>query len=212
MFDKPDFEMAQNRATKFLLDHTITGLSFDPRSLDLTSEGIVIDTVENYARLTRENVNCFVGRNIKGCYVLKARGYQIILYQSSLVDPDERKIYGITHELGHIYCEHKCDDDIQEIEANFFAAQVLMPEIVVYHIRDNYKNCHINAHDLVKLFNVSYEAASRRIKTFNKKVFCYASEIDYQLLQKYKPYIDEYFNDRDKSKKDNTSIKYTAVF
>ena len=61
---KPNFEMAQNSATNFLLSHNIKSLAFNPKDLNLVSEGIIIDTIENYAKLTNQPITCFIGRNI----------------------------------------------------------------------------------------------------------------------------------------------------
>lgn len=61
---KPNFEMAQNSATNFLLSHNIKSLAFNPKDLNLVSEGIIIDTIENYAKLTNQPTTCFIGRNI----------------------------------------------------------------------------------------------------------------------------------------------------
>lgn len=193
--ERPDFEMAQNRATEFLLKQTITGLTFDPRSLDLREEGIIIDTIENYALLTNQSVNCFIGRNIDDCYTVRYSGYNIILYSDYRISNINRKIFGIAHELGHIYCGHIIDGPKQEIEANYFAAQVLMPEIVVYYILKKYK-MRIDSLDLIRLFDVSFDAAERRINTFNKKGFWNVGHKDMELLDKFKPYVDDFFRAR----------------
>lgn len=190
---RPDFEMAQNKATEFLLSHKITGLAFDPRNLDLTSDRIIIDTIENYASLTGQDVRCFMGRNIDGCYTVKYADYNIILYSSSDTSTLNHKIFGITHELGHIYCGHTVDGETQEIEANYFAAQVLMPESVIYYIMKVYKNNRITALDLINIFDVSFEAAQKRVTTFNRKGFWNSSAIDKMLVEKYKPFVDYHF-------------------
>lgn len=190
---RPDFEMAQNRATNFLLNHKITGLAFDPRNLDLADDGIIIDTIENYANLTGQSINCFMGRNIDGCYTVKYSGYNIILYSASDTSTTNHKIFGITHELGHIYCCHSIDGETQEIEANYFAAQVLMPESVIYYIMKEYKNNRISSLEIMDIFDVSFEAAKKRVTTFNRKGFWNSSSIDKRLVEKYKPFVDYHF-------------------
>ena len=196
---KPDFEMAQNVATNFLLNHNVEGLAFNPRNLDLFSEGIIIDTIENYAKLTNQPVSCFIGRNIDGCYVVKRRDYALILYSENNTDSKAHKTFGIVHELGHIYCGHSSDGTVQEIEANFFAAQVLMPEIVIYYIMYHYQDLKISAIDLINIFDVSYDAACKRITTFNNKKFWNCDKNDKLLLSKFKPFIKEYYKNKNKS-------------
>lgn len=116
---KPNFEMAQNSATNFFLSHNIKSLAFNPKDLNLVSEGIIIDTIENYAKLTNQPITCFIGRNIDDCYVIKSQDYSIILYRENSTVSEEHRTFGIVHELGHIYCGHSSDGQIQEIEANF---------------------------------------------------------------------------------------------
>ena len=193
--NKPNFEMAQNAATNFLLHHEINGLSFDPHNLDLSSEDILIDTIQNYAKLTNCSVSCFIGRNIDGCYVVKRDDVCLILYDENDTDFEARKNFGIAHELGHIYCGHTTDGKKQEIEANFFAAQVLMPEIVVYYIMYKYKDFKLDARDLMEIFNVSYEAANKRLTTFVNKKFMNRAANDKLLLTKFIPFIEEYYKE-----------------
>ena len=88
---KPNFEMAQNSATNFLLSHNIKSLAFNPKDLNLVSEGIIIDTIENYAKLTNQPITCFIGRNIDDCYVIKAQDYSIILYRENSTVSEEHR-------------------------------------------------------------------------------------------------------------------------
>ena len=189
---KPNFNMAQNAATAFLNRQLITGLIFKPRTINLIEDGIIIDTISNYARLTGQRRECFIARNVDNCYTFESDGLNIILYDetcSSLEHTD----FGISHELGHIYCCHTHDGATEEIEANFFAAQLLMPKIVCYYIMKHYLNHRINAWDLMDIFNVSLEAASKRINTFKRKNSFNSSKKDYALLEKYKPFIQRFF-------------------
>lgn len=195
--ERPNFEKAQNCATDFLLLCDIQGLAFDPRNYDFLSSGIIIDSIQNYAAIVKQDERLFQGRNIDGCYVVKYDGYNVILYDETLAHNTEHTIFGLTHELGHIFCGHHdndgLDDGIKEIEANFFAAQVLMPEIVIYYMLKNYYANGIDAFDLISLFAVSYEAASKRIKTFNRKQFWNVSQRDQLLLQRFMPFIKAYY-------------------
>lgn len=99
----------------------------------------------------------------------------------------------------HIYCGHSSDGQIQEIEANFFAAQVLMPEIVIYYVMYHYLNNKLDYTNLMDMFNVSFDAANKRIATFSRKNFWNSSRNDKLLLSKFKPYIKEYFKQQNKS-------------
>jgi len=42
--------------------------------------------------------------------------------------------WALAHELGHIFLGHIKDEGIEEIEANFFAAELLAPECLLYEM------------------------------------------------------------------------------
>lgn len=78
----------------------------------------------------------------------------------------ERLNWTRAHEIGHIYCGHKKNGKIEEIEAHFFAAQFLMPE---YTILKMYKYGIVTPETLYSVFNVSFTAAEKRLCTLSKK-------------------------------------------
>lgn len=57
--------------------------------------------------------------------------------------------------------------DKQELEANYFAAQLLMPEQIFSTLKD--KGVQLNVTDIATYFKVSKEAAQKRLQTLNKR-------------------------------------------
>lgn len=69
--------------------------------------------------------------------------------------------FTIMHEVGHIMLGHSDDNDISELEANFFAAYILVPPVIV-HAHD--KTGDIDQNQIKTLFDVSATMAEN---TFN---------------------------------------------
>lgn len=183
---KPDFDRAQNAATKLLLQQNITSLYLDARKFVLP-DGVHIDTVQNYKRLT-----CGSGSELKldlidGACLVQSGPLRIILYDDTIWN-EQRKHWGIAHELGHICLGHTCDDSVHEIEAHFFAAQLVAPEIVLLDICK--RQGRISVYDLCDTFNISFEAAHKRIHTLQKRTCYNFGDIDRQLLEKFAPVLD----------------------
>lgn len=123
-------------------------------------------------------------------------GRLIIFYNQ--LDAEGRIRFSMLHEIGHYFLCHNLNTDDkalyakQEIEANFFAAQILMPEQLLLEIQKRGKR--INVDFLVTSFNVSKEAANKRIETMYKIKPEYRSkeekEFDDLILLKYKMFLD----------------------
>lgn len=123
-------------------------------------------------------------------------GRLIVFYNQ--LDKDERIRFSMLHEIGHYFLEHnlKTDDkklyEKQEIETNFFAAQLLMPEQTLIELQKRGKR--IDADFLVNAFQVSKEAANKRIETMYKINPDFRSkdekEFDDLILFKHKAFLD----------------------
>lgn len=190
---RPDFDRAQNAATDLLLKQNIDGLYIDIRKFSF-DRPIKIDSVQNYARITKRPVTDFICDKFNGCCVVKHPRCSVILYDDSETN-ECRKHWGIVHEVGHIYLGHDQDQEVEEIEAHFFAAQIIMPECVIHGIAS--VTGRVTAYDVYSHFNASYESAQKRLNTFNRRGCWSCSDRDKQLLAKFRPYIDQHFHSLD---------------
>lgn len=123
-------------------------------------------------------------------------GMTVIFYNDN--ENEQRVRFSLLHELGHYILNH--DKDIQdksiyskqEIEANCFAAQILMPEQMLMELQRRGKR--INQEFLIEYFNVSREAATKRIETMHKLNYKYRTksdkEFDDWLITKYNAFVD----------------------
>ena len=115
-------------------------------------------------------------------------GNKIIFYNES-INSKSRIRFSIAHEFGHDQMHHKLNDSsnyqIQEIEANFFAAQLLMPEQIINELikRGN----RISKENLILWFGVSEQAAIKRLDTLRKIDFSKETILQYYKIRQILP-------------------------
>ena len=187
---KPDFEKAQNAATKLLLEQNIDSLYIDARNFILP-HNVTIDSIQNFLRLTECPPSLLNLSNIDGALVLSRGDLRIVLYDDDIPN-EQRKHWGIIHELGHIYLGHTDDSKKSEIEAHFFAAQLVSPEIVLWNICK--RQGRLSDIDLSTHFNLSCEAAAKRIQTLTRRRGYNSGAADRALLDKFIPILDRVFS------------------
>ena len=118
------------------------------------------------------------------------------------------------HELGHYVLSHDIElmstyrqtknpdfDSLYskyEIESNMFSAQLLMPEQVIIELSK--RGCYIDENFLINKFDVSKEAAEKRLQTLHKVYNWYffrqiknqyTLSYDEIIIDKFKYFIDE---------------------
>jgi len=128
--------------------------------------------------------------------IFELNGKSIIFYDDE--EPMSHVKFSILHELGHPVNEHDFsveDSEIYgkyEVETNYFAAQLLMPEQILRELQQ--RGTRITHEFLQEHFGVSYPAADKRITTLAKTNAEWRSRIEREyddiILFKYKPFID----------------------
>lgn len=130
--------------------------------------------------------------------IMEFCGAVIIFYNQDEVEYRIR--FGIIHEFGHYILGHKFNlkesDPLyhkQELEANCFAAQMLMPEQLLRECRNRGKNVSVDY--IVQSFNVSEDAASKRKRTLANTIYEWKSraerEYDDIIVLKYASMINK---------------------
>jgi len=126
--------------------------------------------------------------------LVESNGRYVIFYNDS--EPKTRQRYSIMHEYAHYVFKHKMDlleEDplygIQEVEANSFAAQVLMPEQIIRKWQG--QGINITTTLLIEKFGVSEEAAKKRIGTLSKNIH----EWNERVVKEYDDIIIEKYSD-----------------
>ncbi len=183
---KPNFERAQRLATKLLARQSFEKPCVSVRDLKLGSS-IVFDTFENYRTITNLPLPCEDG---SACGVTICLGKKFLVLYNEKERNHKRLNWTLAHELGHICLRHKCDGDVQEIEANFFAAQLLMPAVVINEMEKIMGR--LSSQELCVIFGVSLQAARHRRRTLSRKKVDVLSDDDKIVLSKFSKHIQNY--------------------
>lgn len=155
--------LCKKRAAELLLKQKDLETDFNILFMDHGDKRILIDSIQNYCRMLHINrgkmrVN---GRMVSGFQIYdKKKDIYSIFYDSSGYSLGHLR-WIIAHELGHIYMEHGdvyCDTE--EIEANAFARNLLMPEFSVRRIVRDYGITSVE--NIARIFQVSETAARYR--------------------------------------------------
>lgn len=190
---RPDFEKCTAIATELLYKQNISNRVLDIRSLNYEGKTIVFESIQNYARIVKRPLSDFLSEENQtlkeGCTVIIDDIY-IVLYNDQITYYEHLN-WTLAHEIGHIYLGHKLGDETEEIEAHFFAAQLFMPEYSIYMIAKEYGP--VNPDVLIEIFGVSPEAAEKRIKTMNRKIFFRSSNIDKEIWNIQRERVELYF-------------------
>lgn len=135
----------------------------------------------------------------ESAFISEDFGRTIIFYNQE--EPKYRVRFSILHEFAHYIFGHKTNFkenaqkyQIQELEANYFAAQMLMPEQILLECVYR-REINLTPQFIVQAFGVSYEAASIRIKTLSKIQSKWRSkeekEFDDVIVAKYATIVDQ---------------------
>lgn len=183
---KPDFDKAEHRARLLRIAQSNSDLTLDVRKMEFDLP-IIIDTFQNYASLTGISLSKLSPCNgLKDGYTIIAKGVYVVLYDDRHTYGRERLNWTLAHEIGHIYLGHKQDGKNEEVEAHWFAAELLSPEPIIKEVAERLSEYGIpvKAFDLSFMFSLSKAAASKRIASINKK---YMWDLTYaeQLIEKY---------------------------
>lgn len=169
MMYKPDFKLATNTADIFLLTAGITQFPFSLKKL-LKKITLYNISICSYSKAKQKyGIDPSKLGSNDGETVKRADKY-IIFYNDDRLKTRQR--WTIAHEIGHIVMKHSFENvDEQlyskmEVEANFFAAQLLIPnQIINIAIERGYI---ITVDFIIRNFNVSEEAAIKKLETVNK--------------------------------------------
>ena len=195
MENKPAFEKAYRRANELLVSSKVI-VDFPFAAKDLVKEvghGTIV--CRSFSKAEKYGVD-ITDFGSESAIIMKFHDKYIIFYDDT--EPSYRIYFSIIHELGHYVLEHKLnlpkgsEYDRQEIEANFFAAQTIMPEQIIrlFHKRGT----SIDRSFIKNTFGTSDEAAQKRIDTLAKTSYEWRSraekEFDDVILYKFSAFID----------------------
>lgn len=190
--EKPDFEIVRKEANYFLSKQNITDIFIESKNFKLDEYNIFMDSIQHYVQIVSRPMSDFVDSAIEGCMVLKKGKINIILYDCD--NAKERINHGILHEIGHICLEHTNDNKKSELEANFFASLITVPDVALWYIA-RYSKINISPDFINKYFNVSYQSAEKKFETFCKNYQWYSPNCyEKDIVLKLEPFLKNFIN------------------
>ena len=190
---KPDFELAYVKANTVLVTtDAIAAFPFSSKNM-VEARGDI--RCKSYKQAQKYGVD-ITDFGSESAVLIIYHGKKIIFYDES--KPMPHIDFSIIHEFGHDDMGHVMSKSIneelynkQEIETNFYTAQILMPEQLLRHLQHH--GVSITVPFLMNNFGVSKQAAEKRILTLNKTNEEWRTreekEFDDIILFKYLPLI-----------------------
>lgn len=189
---KPDIRKAMNAADELLLA-AIVVTSFPYSVTDLIRCTTDIQ-VRSFQYLRQKGINPLAFGS-EDALIFSYNGMTIMAYDRMALKTRIR--FSILHELGHFILNHDMRSiipralyDKQEVEANYFAAQLLMPEQILGELRR--RLVRLDRQTLKEYFGVSGEAADIRLGNLNQGLEIrsrWPGEYDDIILDRYMRFI-----------------------
>lgn len=206
---KPNFERCTIEATKLLYLQNVSDRILDIQKLTY-DKNIIFDSIQNYCQITRSPLTDFLSEERQmlkdGCTIYRPEcDYYIVLYNAE-IRYFEHLNWTLAHEVGHIYLGHTGDGDLEEIEAHYFAAQLLMPDFSINMIAHQYGK--VTVEDIMEIFGVSEEAATKRIGTMNRRTCISFPKRAQEIWNAQKEKVDLYYE----CKKDGMDFRNSLAF
>ena len=193
MTSKPNFSKVYKKANEILVSsNLITEFPYSTKKLIKEQLGI---SCKKFSKAQEYNVDIEAFGSKSAVAIQDDRRRTIIFYNQDEIK--ERIRFSSLHEGGHILLDHDLNTknielyNIYEIEANCFAAQLLMPEQIVREFQK--RGIRPTKEFLMEKFNVSESAAEKRLETLFKITWTrnvLESQYDDIILKKCLPWIN----------------------
>ena len=191
--DKPHFSEVYSKANEILVSTSVIN-SFPYSVKDLVKEQIDV-RFKTFAKARQHGLD-MEAFGSESAIVMKYHGKTVIFYDET--KPETHNRFSILHEAGHVINNHDFDVvnreryDRYEIETNYFASQLLMPEQLLRYMQT--RGVAITVPFLMENFGVSKTAAQKRIDNLAKTNAEWRSrkekEFDDIILERYRPLIE----------------------
>ena len=184
---KPDWKNITSLAYETLVRLRLQ--SFPIPAKKIKCDGVMITSYQKYSEKTGIPIeHITLGYELDDAFLLKELrpGLQLILYNKEKYN--NRVKHTLWHEIGHIKCGHRQHGEIEEVEAHFFASQANAPSAVIKEIaRRGYR---IDVDFLVQCFELSKEAAQKKMNYLSKYGFEHINKYDEILQMQFSNFIN----------------------
>lgn len=185
-----DYHYIKTQAYKLIISLNAKDIPIDPLKINLPH--IYITSFQNYCKITGISIlDLTLNNKLKDGYIVYCNNIKVILYDENKYEPRIR--FTLYHEIGHSILKHKEHNADNEADANFFAAQLLIPDVIVKEIiKRGYK---LTVKDISKIFQVSEPCASICDEYLQKYLYKHPNEYDEDVLQLFENFLDMNFPD-----------------
>ena len=183
-----DFDSITSNAYETLIIQEKLFFPLDVFSIKLNKEVIIVSFDE---MANRSNTNYETIKELADGADAFKYNYEDIIFiaYDNKINSYGRIRWSIAHEYGHIVLNHQKQCDQNEVEANFFAANLLLPQCVLKELL--LKRGNITKDYLKSKFSISEEAAEKYLSRINGRGFDYlVNEYDDIIINKAKKFLD----------------------
>ena len=166
---------------------------------------LCFETFSGYAKTIGVPVSVYAQIE-DGCTLIHSdpHGRKTYLILTRETSPQRRR-WTLAHEIGHVCLEHVRDEDKEEREANSFASELLIPELVVLELQRRLGRSLISE-EISRLFGVSLAAADGKVNQIKRKEY-FSPFLKEEVLSKYESLIDDFINKKSRGKLCQTSLQ-----
>lgn len=190
---KPAFAKSYAKANEILVKSSvITTFPFSPKDLVTEQTPIVCRSFKKAKKYGVEMTHF----GSESAIIMRLHGKNVIFYDET--KPETHTRFSILHELGHAINRHNFSNKSEEIyhkyevETNYFAAQLLMPEQLLRELQR--RNVPLTSDFLQTTFGVSAQAAEKRLETLTKTSADWRSkaetEFDDIIISRHSDFLD----------------------
>ena len=186
-----DYYYIKSKAYELIMTLNVTDIPINP--LKITLPNIYIVSFQNYSSATGVSIKDLTLNNkFQDGYIIYHNNIKIILYDEEKYEP--RKRFTLYHEIGHSILKHRQHNPENEAEANFFAAQLLIPDVIIKEIIK--RGYSLTTKDIMNIFQVSDQCASIRDEYLKKYFDKHSNEYDDAILILFNDFLNINFPDR----------------
>lgn len=193
----PDYRKAKETATQILRKQDFNVVDIDVRKFTYSKDIVFIET-SRYCECI--GISDWELRRIidDGCTIHDTKtDICTVIYNDRCEERHSqgRVQYTLAHEVGHIYLDHGAEDNrTDEVEANAFASQLLMPEYSILRMYNDYG--YVNQGAISAIFGVSKSAAQNRLDSLKRRKGIYYNQDDIDVYELQRERIAMFYESR----------------